>query len=213
MTLYLDSADRAALGPLLETGLFAGITTNPLLLHRAGLTQRDLPALHDWAVGVGARTVFLQTIGADVSALVVDGRRLRSLSNHVVVKVPATSAGLTASRILIEEGVPLLVTAVYHAAQALLAAAAGAQFIAPYLGRMTDAGRDGLTEIITMQHILTHTTTEILVASIRTVDDLVTLAAAGVPTFTLGPPLATAVLGDELTILAAQEFEDITQVE
>lgn len=213
MTLYLDSADRTALRPLLETGLFDGITTNPLLLQRAGLAQRDLPNLHHWAVEAGARTVFLQAVGADIAAIVEDGRRLRALSDHVVVKVPATRAGLTATRDLADEGIPLLVTAVYHASQALLAAAAGADFIAPYLGRMTDAGRNGLAQIIAMQQILAAGKTEILVASIRTVDDIVTLAAAGVPAFTLGLPLAEVLLSDELTIVASREFEDISRSE
>ncbi|WP_024285959.1 transaldolase family protein [Cellulomonas sp. KRMCY2] len=209
MTLYLDSADRDALAPLLATGLFAGVTTNPLLLARAGLTSADLPALHDWAVAHGARTVFLQTLGTDVDQIVREGENLRALSERVVVKVPATRAGLTATRRLADSGVPLLVTAVYRASQALLAQAAGAQYIAPYLGRMTAAGRSGYEEILAMRRILTETTLEILVASIKDVEAVIALAAAGVPSFTVGPELAAKLLDDDLSNAAAQEFEAI----
>ncbi|MFY1637835.1 transaldolase family protein [Solwaraspora sp. WMMB335] len=204
--LYLDSADRAALAPLLATGLFAGVTTNPLLLQRAGLGQADLPALHDWAIAAGAGTVFAQTLAEDPDGIVVEGLRLRELSDRVVVKVPATRAGLTATRRLADRQVPVLVTAVYHAAQAVLAGAAGARFIAPYLGRMSAAGRDGPAQIRTMHQILAGSGTQTLVASIKSVDDLVRLAAAGVPSFTVGPALADELLHDELTDGAVRKF-------
>ncbi|WFE20729.1 transaldolase family protein [Solwaraspora sp. WMMD937] len=204
--LYLDSADRAALAPLLATGLFAGVTTNPLLLDRAGLGQTDLPALHDWAVAAGAGTVFAQTLAEDPDGIVTEGLRLRELSDRVVVKVPATRSGLTATRRLADQQVPVLITAVYHAAQAVLAAAAGARYIAPYLGRMTAAGRDGLAQIQTMHRILAGGPTQTLVASIKSVDDLVRLAAAGVPSFTIGPALADELLRDDLTDGAVAEF-------
>ncbi len=209
MTLFLDSADRAELEPLLATGLFGGVTTNPLLLARAGLTPSDVPALHDWLVAAGARTVFAQTLGTHVDEIVADGRRLRGLGDRVVVKIPATRAGLAATRRLADEGVPLLVTAVHHAAQALLAAAAGARYVAPYLGRMTAAGRDGPAHVIAMQQILTGTETEVLAASVKSVDDLAQLAAGGVPMFTVGAGLAAAMLDEQLTDSAAAEFERV----
>jgi len=211
MSLYLDSADRTALSPLLRSGLFDGVTTNPLILHRAGLTPADAPAFHDWALDAGAKIVFLQVSGEDTAGIVADGRRLAALSDRVIVKVPATAAGLAASAQLSQDGVPTLVTAVYHASQALLARAAGARYIAPYLGRMTNAGRDGLREIGDMQRILQGSDCEILVASIKSIDDLVDLAARGVPSYTVSIELAQQMLNDELTMAASAEFESVTR--
>lgn len=211
MTLYLDSADRAALGPLLGTGLFAGITTNPQLLARAGLAGGDVPGLCDWALTHGATTVFVQTLGTDVDDIVRDGERLSALSDRVVVKVPATRAGLSASRRLADVGVPVLVTAVYRASQALLARAAGASYIAPYLARMSAAGRSGFDEVVAMQRVLGGDPPEVLVASIKDVGALVALATAGVPSFTVGIALAEELLDDELSRAAAEDFEAIAR--
>ncbi len=141
--LYIDSADRDQVERLLATGLFAGVTTNPTILRRAGLTVDDVPTVLRWARAAGAGTVFLQAVGPDETALKTHGRQLADLGPDVVVKLPATRDGLAVSRRLTREGVPVLATAVYHASQALVADAAGAGWIAPYVGRMSDLGLDG----------------------------------------------------------------------
>jgi TalC/MipB family fructose-6-phosphate aldolase len=209
VALYVDSAERDAIEPLLATGLFTGVATNPALLSRAGLSQRDLPEFYGWAVDRGAGTVFMQTLGSTSEHIAESGRQLRAIGEGVVVKVPATRAGLTAARTLADDEVPILITAVYHASQALLAAAAGAQFIAPYVGRMTDQGRDGVQSAVTIHQVLTGSGTRVLVASLRTLDDVTVLAAAGVPDFALNADLAAALLADELTDRAAADFEAV----
>ncbi|MEV7970759.1 transaldolase family protein [Sphaerisporangium sp. NPDC088356] len=233
MTLYVDSAERSVVEPLLATGLFAGVTTNPALLARAGLTQADLPAVFAWATAAGARHVFMQTLGTTAGEILAAGRWIRDLGPEAIVKIPATREGLAAARVLAEEDVPVLVTAVHHATQALLADAAGARFIAPYVGRMTDQGRDGVAETIQMHRILSGSATRVpsgpgsrevsvpgarllpgegtrvLAASLRSREDVAALAAAGVPDFALSAPLCEALLADEPTIAAADQFEAI----
>ncbi|SDJ05142.1 transaldolase family protein [Nonomuraea jiangxiensis] len=207
--LYVDSADRDQAGPLLSTGLFRGLTTNPLLLRRSGLVERDLPELYGWATGLGAQEVFLQTWGATYDHLVATGRRLRAIGPAVVVKAPATRQGCAAAATLAAEGVPVLLTAVYAAPQALLAAAAGATYLAPYVGRMADAGRPAIEEVTAMQRLLDATggPTRVLAASLRTTADVVTLAGAGVRHFALAPAVAERLFGDPLTEAATAEFE------
>ncbi|MEU7885966.1 transaldolase family protein [Microbispora bryophytorum] len=209
MALYVDSADRSAVEPLLATGLFTGVTTNPSLLARAGKTQEDLPAVFAWATAAGAQQVFMQTLGTTTTEIVTCGRRIRDLGPQAVVKIPASREGLAAARVLTDENVPILVTAVHHATQALLAQAAGAQFIAPYVGRMTDRGREGVAQTVLMQRLLSGASTRVLAASLRSGDDVAALAAAGVPDFALSAPLCEALLSDDLTIAAAAEFEAI----
>lgn len=209
MTLYVDTADRPAAEALLATGLFNGLTTNPTLLARAGLAQSDLPAIHAWATAAGADVVYMQTLGTTVAEILASGRGLREIGTDVIVKIPATRAGFEATRILAAEGAPILVTAVYHAAQALLARAAGAHSIAPYVGRMSDQGRSGVEQTLAMATILRGSETGVLAASLRTPDDVAALAAGGVEDFTISATLLEVMLADELTTAAAADFEAI----
>ncbi len=203
--LYLDTADRAAAEPLLATGLFAGLTTNPTILRRAGLTGAAIPEIHRWATAAGAREVFFQVWGDDP---VAKGRELRKLGDEVVVKVVASLPGSAACARLSAEGVPTLLTAVYAPGQALVAAAAGATYVAPYLGRMTDAGRDGMADLLAMQEVLAGTGTQILAASVRDVPSMVALARRGVRCFTFSPSVAHELFADRLTADAVRVFEE-----
>jgi TalC/MipB family fructose-6-phosphate aldolase len=208
--LYLDTADRSAAEDLLRTGLFAGLTTNPTILQRSGLGAAHAPEIHEWAVAAGAREVFFQAWGEDADTLVERGEQLRELGSEVVVKVPASRAGAAACARLAAHGVPTLLTAVYAPGQVLVAAAARATYIAPYLGRLNDAGRDGIAEVTAMQEVLAATgaSTKILLASIRDVASMVALARRGIDCFTIGPPVAEAFFAEHLTAAAVAAFED-----
>lgn len=209
LRLHIDSATREDAEPLLATGLFHGLTTNPTLLRRASLREGDLPAVYGWATAAGAQEVFLQAWGDDVDTIVSCGERLAAIGPAVVVKVPVSRSGATAAARLAALGHRVLVTAVYNAAQAVLAAAARAHSVAPYLGRMDDAGRDGIQEILAMQRALAAvgSTTRVLVASIRDLAAVVTLAQAGVADFALSPAVARTFFDEPLTTAAVEVFE------
>jgi len=208
--LYLDTADREAAEDLLGTGLFTGLTTNPTILQRSGLGVGDAPDIYEWAVAAGAREVFFQAWGEDTATLVERGEELRSLGDEVVVKVVASRAGSAACAQLSARDIPTLLTAVYAPGQAIVAAAAGATYIAPYLGRLNDAGRDGIAEVTAMHEVLraTGSATKVLLASIRDVTSMVTLARRGVDCFTMGPEVAEGFFAEHLTAAAVQDFED-----
>jgi TalC/MipB family fructose-6-phosphate aldolase len=208
--LYLDTADRTAAEDLLATGLFAGVTTNPSILHRAGAGVADIPDVHRWATAAGAREVFFQAWGEDTATLIRRGRELRELGDEVVVKLVASRAGSAACATLAAEGVPTLLTAVYDPGQAIVAAAAGATYIAPYLRRLHAAGRDGSGDVLAMHELLTATRspTKVLLASIPDVPAMVGLARHGVDCFTMGPAIAEQFFADELTAEAVTMFED-----
>ena len=207
--LYIDSADRDQVERLLATGLFAGVTTNPTILYRSGLTVDDVPAVHRWARAAGAGTVFLQAVGPDEAALEAHSRELVDLGPDVVVKLPATRDGLAVSRRLTREGVPVLVTAVYHASQALLADAAGAGWVAPYVGRMGDLGLDGVEQTADLHATLLASGQgcRVLAASLRDTTQVAALAARGVEDFTLSTALCAALLENPDTVAAAAQFE------
>lgn len=209
MRLYLDSADRSALEPLLQTGVFYGVTTNPSVLRTAGVRPSGFVPFADWAFGKGAKELYFQAWGESAKALYEWGKTLAGISTRVVVKLPATQPGLEAASRLAVEGIRTCITAVYTPFQALLAASAGAAYVAPYLGRMNDAGRDGHGAICQMATALraTGSSTEILAASVRASEDLATLAANGVRCVTLAPAVAATLFQEPLTLEAARAFE------
>jgi transaldolase len=213
MKLYVDTADRSAAESLLSTGLFAGVTTNPTILKRASKSVGDLPEIYRWAIDAGAREVFLQAWGEDPATLILRGQRLRDLGREVVVKFVATRAGATACAALAAKGIPTLLTAIYDPGQVIIAAAAGATYIAPYLGRLNDAGRQGIAEVVAMQEVLvaTGSATKVLLASVRSVPDMVALARHGVDCFTMAPDVAEHFFIDPTTAEAARTFEDASR--
>ena len=209
MALYIDAADRQLIEELWGSGVFAGVTTNPTILDRAGLGQRDVPDLYRWLTDLGVGTVYVQVVGRMRDEMLRSAEALRALG-PLTVKVPATAAGFAAAGALVRDGAQVLLTAVYSPAQALMARDCGIQGVAPYVGRMTDAGRAGVESVVAMQQAIGTEPTRILAASLRSADDIARLAAAGVPDFTLGGPLARSILDDELTRAAVDEFEAAT---
>ena len=210
MRLYLDTADRSAIESFLSTGLFTGVTTNPVILRTAGLDPSRAGEVYRCAVAAGAPEVFFQTFGGAVGDQVEQGLRYRELGPEVVVKVAASRLGATACAELSAHGVPTLLTALHSAKQTLIAVAAGARYIAPYLPEMNAAGRDGLAEISAMQKILiaSGADTRLMLAGVSDTATVVRFALEGVGCMTLWPVLADQLLTDELTMKAAAMFED-----
>jgi transaldolase len=209
LRLYLDSADPADWRQWLPTGLFHGVTTNPTLLKRAGqpCDLTSLRALSQQAMAHGVRELHLQAWGSDLLSC---GRALADLApDHTWIKLPITRAGIEAARGLLADGLPVTFTACYEPAQVLLAAALGVDYIAPYLGRISDMGRDGHGELIRMQRCVQAlgSPLRLLVASLRCPDDLARLAAEGLNTFTISPAIAEALFAVEPTEAAAIQFE------
>jgi transaldolase len=212
--LFLDSADPAAWERLLPTGIFHGVTTNPLLLERSGqdCTVANLGRLVRMAAELGVCEIQVQTWGPDAATMVETGEILAGLGRHgtaVVIKIPATTDGFRAARLLRDRHHPVTLTAVYEPGQVLAAAGLGAAYAAPYLGRLDDAGHDGAAVIGAMQNILrgTGADTRLLVASLRTANAVVDLAVMGLDTFTFGPNVADQLLAADLTTAAAADFQ------
>lgn len=211
MRLYVDSADPVAMRQALSTGYVAGVTTNPTLLRRAGLRRADIPLLVASAVEAGAGEIHLQVLAPTLETMISEGQWLHALDPaRVLVKVPATREGFRAGARLAAQGVGITVTAVYAVRQVVLAEAVGARYAAVYLGRMRDAGQDplgiigGMVEVIRAQQM----TVRLLVASVRTPEDVEALAALGASCATLPPDLLLALPDVSATAEAARAFEE-----
>jgi len=214
LRLFLDSADPADWRRFLPLGFFHGVTTNPLLLERAGqpCTVANLQELAGMARDLGVREIQMQTWGRDPAQMVETGEKLAELAEpdlRLVVKIPATAEGFQVARTLLGKGCSVTLTAVYTPGQVMAAAGLGASYAAPYLGRLDDAGQDGAAVVLTMHHILSGagSRTRLLTASLRTVEQVVDLAAKGLDTFTFGPGVADQLLGSDLTAAAAIDFQ------
>lgn len=211
LRLFLDTADLQQWEKWLPCGAFFGVTTNPTLLERAGVacTLGSLRDLSLAAFSLGAEEVQLQTWGGHVGAYVANGRELAYIDPRVVVKVPITREGLEAARTLVRHGVRVTMTGLYAAYQVLLAAGVGAEYAAPYLGRISALGKDGEDEVIQMQEIKEGLESDIriLVASIKSPQQVAALAVEGVGTFTLPPPVVDEMFGQKDTLEAAAAFE------
>lgn len=194
--LFIDSAKPAEWDLARARGWLYGATTNPLIIQRADL-RVDMATARDLVEAAKKRALNelqLQVTGQTAEELLASGRALRELWGHVTVKVPATAAGFEAASVLCREGAIVTITACYTAHQTMLAAAIGARYVAPYYGRMLDAGLDADNRLDSMLRIADlQDNLSVLVASIRTIDQLEILTARGFDTFTLSAPIAEAV--------------------
>ena len=166
MKLFLDSADPKEIANLAATGLIDGVTTNPSLAAKTGKSLFDaLRAICDTVRG----SVSAEVTAVETDAMIAEGKKLAKIADNITVKVPLTWDGLKACKALSSDGLKVNVTLCFSPTQALLAAKAGAAFISPFIGRLDDAGHDGMALIREIRHIYDNYgfSTEILAASIR----------------------------------------------
>ncbi len=213
MKLYVDTAEARQIERLLATRLFSGVTCNPAILKAAGLGPSTAREFYACAAGAGAREIFLQTFGRSVEEQVAQALRYRELGPEVVVKVVCSATGLATCATLVQQGVPVLMTAIHDAKQTLPAMAAGATYVTPYLSDMLKAGRDALEQICTMQRILqasSPTRTKLLMAGLHDIPTMVRLAQVGIEAWTLTPEIADALLAEELTEAMGEHFHRVS---
>jgi transaldolase len=199
MKFFVDTAEVADIRSLVDLGLVDGVTTNPSLIAKSGRKMADVIA-EICAITPGP--VSAEVTATDYDGMLAEGRHLRAIAGNVAVKVPLTEAGLRTCRTLSNEGTLVNVTLCFSAAQALLAAKAGAAFISPFVGRLDDIATDGMrliADIVTIYRNYPHLKTEVLVASIRHPIHLVESAKLGAHVATLPPAVIRQLLKHPLT--------------
>lgn len=206
MRLFIDSSDPELWRKYRRAGWAYGATTNPLILQRdgKGCSLEFYTELVNNAKDAGLEELQIQATGEAVAELVQSGDAIAALWDQVVVKVPLTPSGLEAATMLKARGTRITMTAAYAAHQMIAASAMGAEYIAPYYGRLLEAGEDGDAIVDTMLGI---GGPKVLIASIRTIDQLEALAMRGHNTFTLNPELSAQLGQSEMSDTAADEFE------
>lgn len=212
MKIFIDSADLNEIRDAAAMGVIDGVTTNPSLVAKAG---RPLETIVREICEVVDGPISAEVIATDYAGIVKEGKQLATIHPNVVVKVPLIAEGIRAVRTLSGEGIRTNVTLCFSAPQALLAAKAGATYISPFLGRIDDAGGDGLdlvAQIVTIYNNYAYET-EVLAASIRHPVHLVRCAQIGADVATIPYNVILQLLKHPLTDLGLAKFlEDAKKI-
>ncbi|WP_205480997.1 fructose-6-phosphate aldolase [Sphingomonas arenae] len=198
MKFFADTAEIAEIRELAETGLLDGVTTNPTLVHKSG---RDFIETIREIAAICPGPVSAEVVALDHDGMMREADILRAIAPNITIKVPLTSAGLKACRALTDGGTMVNVTLCFSAAQALIAAKAGATFISPFVGRHDDVGFNGMDLIADIRMIYDNYdfATQILVASVRHPMHVVEAAKLGADVMTAPPKIIHQLYKHPLT--------------
>ncbi len=206
MKFFIDTADSREIRDLASTGLLDGVTTNPSLIAKTGRNMLEvISEICDLVEG----PVSAEVTATDFETMLKEGEKLARLADNVAVKVPLTWAGLKTCKALSGQGIMVNVTLCFSAAQALLAAKAGASFISPFVGRLDDIATDGMALISEIRQIYDNydsLATEILVASVRNPRHVVDAAKLGADVATLPPAVLKQLIAHPLTDRGLEAF-------
>lgn len=206
MKFFVDTADIAEIRELADTGLLDGVTTNPSLIKKSG---RDFKETIKEICSITDGPVSAEVVATDYEGMVRQGEDLAKIAKNVTIKVPLTLAGLKACKHFTKKGIMVNVTLCFSAAQALLAAKAGATFISPFVGRLDDVGSDGLTlihDILTIYNQYPEFETQVLVASVRNPMHIVESAKMGAHVMTAPASVIKSLVNHPLTDRGLDQF-------
>ena len=205
MKFFVDTADVAAIAELNDLGMVDGVTTNPSIILKSG---RDILEVTREICAIVSGPVSAEVVATKAEDMIAEGRKLAAIAENIAVKVPLTWDGLKACKVLTGEGFMVNVTLCFSANQALLAAKAGATFISPFIGRLDDINLDGLDLIGDIRTIYDNYDfqTQILAASIRTVNHAKDCALIGADVMTAPPAVIKSMANHILTDKGLEQF-------
>ncbi len=205
MKFFVDTADIDAIAELNATGMVDGVTTNPSLIKKSG---RDILEVTKEICDLVDGPVSAEVTATDADEMIAEGRKLVQIADNIAVKVPLTWDGLKACKALTDDGHKVNVTLCFSANQALLAAKAGATFISPFIGRLDDINLDGMDLIADIRQVYDNYgfETEILAASVRTVNHATQCALVGADVMTAPPGVIKSMINHPLTDKGLEQF-------
>ena len=208
MKFFVDTADINDIKDLASTGLLDGVTTNPTLIAKSG--KQFIPLIEE-ICSVVKGPVSAEVASTDYETMSKEGKKLAAIADNVAVKVPLTPAGLKVCKELSDTGTMVNVTLCFSAAQAILAAKAGATFISPFVGRLDDLAQDGMQlihDIVTIYNNYPEFYTEVLVASVRHPVHIIESAKIGADVVTCPPAVIKQLYNHPLTDKGLAAFVD-----
>mgnify|MGYP003117548914 CR=1 FL=1 len=207
MRIFLDTADTDVIRKYFETGLVDGVTTNPSLIMKSG---RDPEEVYQEIKDIGVKDISMEVMGNFVEMYAEGSRLSQKFGDVCTVKVPCTREGLRVCKALSDEGVKVNVTLIFCAAQAILAAKAGATYVSPFVGRLDDQSVAGLEVVrsITGLYQIHGIRTEVLSASIRSVQRVVRSFYNGARIVTMPPKIFDQMYDHILTDKGMEIFDN-----
>ncbi|MEW6352986.1 MAG: fructose-6-phosphate aldolase [Pseudomonadota bacterium] len=206
MKFFIDTANLDEIRKAVDLGMVDGITTNPTLVSKEGSKNfhQHIAAICELVDG----PVSAEVTALDYAGMIKQGRELANIAPNVTVKVPLTPDGLRACRTLSDEGTMVNVTLCFSAAQAILAAKAGASFVSPFVGRLDDVGEHGMELISEIVDIYSNYDwdTEVLVASVRHVTHILEAARMGADVVTMPFKVLEQMYKHPLTNIGLDQF-------
>src|SRR5690625_796982 len=209
MKFFIDTANLAQIEEAQNLGILDGVTTNPSLMAKEGITGPNNIMKHYVEIcNIVDGDVSAEVIATDYNSIIKEGEELADLHDQIVVKVPMIKDGVKAIRYFSENGINTNCTLVFSAGQALLAAKAGATYVSPFIGRLDDISTDGLNLIAEIRMIYDNFDfdTEILAASIRHPMHIIDCAKIGADVITAPLGAIEALLKHPLTDIGLEQF-------
>ncbi len=209
MKFFVDTANLKEIKEAQSLGVLDGVTTNPSLMAREGVTGTNNILKHYVSIcNIVEGDVSAEVISTDFNGMVSEGEMLSELHDQIVIKLPMTKDGIRATKYFSDKGIKTNVTLVFSSGQALLAAKAGATYVSPFIGRLDDVSTDGLNLIEEIRTIYDNYgfETQILAASVRHTMHIIDCAKIGADVMT-GPLKAIAgLLNHPLTDIGLAKF-------
>ena len=209
MKFFIDTANLAQIKEAQDLGILDGVTTNPSLMAKEGITgKKNILDHYKKICDIVDGDVSAEVIATDYKGMVNEGKELSSLHKQIVVKVPMIKEGIKATRYFSDNGIKTNVTLVFSPGQALLAAKAGANYVSPFIGRLDDVSTDGLALISEIREIYDNYgfSTEILAASIRHTMHIIDCAKIGADVITTPLKSILDLLKHPLTDIGLENF-------
>jgi transaldolase len=209
MKFFIDTANLDQIRDAQDLGVLDGVTTNPSLMAKEGVTGRENILKHYVAIcNIVDGDVSAEVIATDYDGMVKEGEQLAGLHNQIVVKLPMIKEGVKAAKYFSDKGIKTNVTLVFSAGQALLAAKAGATYVSPFIGRLDDVSTDGLNLIAEIRQIYNNYgfSTQILAASVRHTMHVIDCAKIGADVMTGPLSSIEGLLNHPLTDIGLAKF-------
>ena len=209
MKFFIDTANLEQIRDAQNLGVLDGVTTNPSLMAKEGITGRENILNHYVAIcDIVEGDVSAEVIATDYDGMVKEGEELAGLHEQIVVKLPMIKEGVKAAKYFSDKGIKTNVTLVFSAGQALLAAKAGATNVSPFIGRLDDVSTDGLNLIAEIRQIYTNYgfSTQILAASVRHTMHVIDCAKIGADVMTGPLSSIEGLLNHPLTDIGLAKF-------
>lgn len=210
MKFFIDTANLAQIKEAQEMGILDGVTTNPSLMAKEGITGRDNILKHYKDIcEIVNGDVSAEVFASDLEGMIKEGEELASLHKQIVVKVPCTREGIRAIKYFTDHGIKTNCTLIFSVGQALLAAKAGATYVSPFVGRLDDISTDGIALVGQIVDVFTYYGygTEVLAASIRHTQHIIQCLEVGADVATCPLKAIVGLLNHPLTDNGLATFE------